>query len=71
MKDICKNSSYDVLIYEIKRYGFSITFNKLLQKGGFDEEDEGNKRDAQGEMVKLNYDQDTNKGERAIKVGDG
>ena len=23
------------------------------------------------EMVKLNYDQDTNKGERAVKVGDG
>ncbi len=27
-----------------------------------------NERDAEGEMVKLNYDKDTNKGERALKV---
>ena len=33
-----------------------------------DNVDAENERDAEGEMVKLNYDKDTDKGERAIKV---
>ena len=33
-----------------------------------EEKEEEDNRDAEGQLVRLNYDQDTNKGERAIKV---